>query len=274
MASPKKKTPSAAEDAAKPASSTKIDIPGTLKAIPDQQRLTGLAFLMGEIMLTGGYTLATPQLKPWGFAAVVAWPVITLLVATLLYLHDLSAVRDKLANATISSGVSTAQSPGVAPSKKQFDLFISAPMDALGNDESYRQNQDVILRVMQAFRENTKMASIYFGGALPDSRAEFDDEAQGYEAVYGALQKSQHFVLIWPQKVATSALFEIGVAAQLAIPTVIFHRESADLPYLLRGKLKSGLNDNWSVKEYVYTDLVSLKKIVQLAGTGLFPDRP
>lgn len=264
----KPKPKPAAPGKAPVAKAAAFDIPKILAAIPEPQRLPALAFVIGQSILTGVYAAASDALKPWAMGAVVAWPFVILLASLIVYFRSMSQVRASIQDAQVSTGKAADGAPAQA---KGYDLFVSAPMDALGDGASYAKIQDVVLRVMQAFINDTGLTKVYWGGAQVDSREQFDDPSTGYETVRAALEGSRHYVLIWPSKVCSSALFELGVAADRKLPTVIFHRKLEDLPYLLRGKLKSGVKDGWPVKAYVYTDLESLKRTIEVAGPNLFP---
>jgi nucleoside 2-deoxyribosyltransferase len=48
------------------------------------------------------------------------------------------------------------------------------------------------------------------------------------------LQNSGSFVMLYPQKLTSSALFEAGYALALGRPSLFFVRDEKDLPYLMQ----------------------------------------
>ena len=53
------------------------------------------------------------------------------------------------------------------------------------------------------------------------------------------LHHSGDFVMLYPQKLASSALFESGFALALVLPCRFFVRTEEDLPYLMQGAARS-----------------------------------
>lgn len=104
--------------------------------------------------------------------------------------------------------------------------------------------------------------------------------ATAYEVSVSALARSRRLVVIWPDDIASSVPFELGIASALNIPTAIFYLQPKDFPLLLRGRLEKHTSgrkdaaDKWPVAFHSVKDLSRVQgRIEELAATGaLFPD--
>ncbi|KPF61852.1 hypothetical protein IP88_15350 [alpha proteobacterium AAP81b] len=191
-----------------------------------------------------------------------------LIAAIALYCYEL--IRAGSSSSRSAIGTEPARTD-ISAADLRYDLFVSAPMDAFDDDKSFQSNQAVVAKFLLALQTRVGAKQIYFGGAMTDQKAQFDDAGLGYETVRSALESAKSFILIWPQRVPSSCLVEVGIAAARHLPTAIFYRKDVSLPYLLRGKLASRMADKWPVTAYEYADFDALRQIIQLKGAELFP---
>lgn len=89
---------------------------------------------------------------------------------------------------------------------------------------------------------------MFFAGQEISSFKDFDSEDLSIVEDYTALKNSDNFILIYPQKIATSALVELGWAMVMKKPIIIFSKDRNDLPYLIKNA--DSVYKNIAVYEY------------------------
>ena len=127
----------------------------------------------------------------------------------------------------------------------RYDVFISAPMASVNQDE-YEKMRRWVLDVHDTF-ERYKYTAFYAGKHLMD-RDEFEDPAEAVKADLKAVDESSNFVMIYPQRVATSGLVELGYALARNKRIWILIKNEDDLPYLMK-KLDAAY-DNVAITKY------------------------
>ena len=155
--------------------------------------------------------------------------------------------------------------------KEIHDTFLAAPMDSIHDFVDDGNTRLQLVDIQHALKDHTEANLIYCGSRLIKSVENFDEPQDGYKKSFRALESAKNFVLIWPDKVPSSVLFELGVAAAKKIPTVIFYRKQEDLPYLLLGKMNAGTRRaGWPVRFRTYEELSSITDIIKQKGNELF----
>lgn len=99
----------------------------------------------------------------------------------------------------------------------------------------------------------TGLQRIYYAGKTIGTSADFSPSDDALEQDLGALQRSKALLLIYPDKIATGALVELGYAMALKQPVAILVRSHEDLPYFLRhiqGRFTSSLCGPLVVLDY------------------------
>lgn len=86
-----------------------------------------------------------------------------------------------------------------------------------------------------------------------------------------ALNKSKRFLLIYPQKIVSSVLFEAGYAFAANKPTVYFIHNRSDLPFLMRQA--EGTKYGEQVNIYEFNDLHGLIYKIEKHGERLWRNR-
>lgn len=117
--------------------------------------------------------------------------------------------------------------------KPKYDVFLSVPMASFTSDSDYQAFRKEAMKVVSALRDRCKL-SVFC--ALEDIPSMKDFETHGVSAHddMTILHDSGCFIMIYPKKLATSALFEAGYALALGLPSRIFVQDEKDLPYLLQ----------------------------------------
>jgi hypothetical protein len=125
------------------------------------------------------------------------------------------------------------------PPDPGYALFIAAPMSALQPNE-YAGGRDDVLAVIDALAHEHGVSRVYFAGAAIHQVGEFTAEDEALRRDIAALRHSRLFVLLYPQKLVTSALVEVGFALGLGLPCLLLVNDRDDLPYLLHQAEEAG----------------------------------
>jgi len=116
--------------------------------------------------------------------------------------------------------------------RPKYDVFLSAPMASFNDDSKYQSFRTDVMKVIQGLRSIG--LSVFCALEDIDSMSKFDTHGISTAGDIEVLQNSGHFVMLYPQKLATSALFEAGYALALGMPSLFFVRLEEDLPYLMQ----------------------------------------
>jgi len=153
------------------------------------------------------------------------------------------------------------QNPQAGP-----QIFVASPMDSLGTDTAFQIDREGVLRIVQALEQEMVEAKVHYAGSAIASRAAFDPELRGFEINCRALHTATAFVLLYPARIASSVLVEVGAALALELPIVMFVRSREDLPYLLRAFVETTAR----VRCFECATIDEAVAVVHLKGAGLF----
>lgn len=115
----------------------------------------------------------------------------------------------------------------------RYDVFLSTPMAAYKTDAAYQAARTQFKKVFDALKTESGL-SVYWAAEKIEQMSDFDTVDISVLDDLKALPLSRRFVLIYPQEIATSALFEAGYALALNRPCHYFVRDRDHLPFLMR----------------------------------------
>jgi hypothetical protein len=137
------------------------------------------------------------------------------------------------------------------------------------NGKKYIEIHKLIEGISDAITKNTNINTIYSGSLKFKTIDEVEDEIAAAKNDFQKINKSKKFILIYPEKIVTSCLVEIGYAICLNLPCVLFVKSRNDLPYILKeiGQIKN------NVLIYTYSDTNSIENIIRKKGNDIFPEK-
>lgn len=130
-------------------------------------------------------------------------------------------------------------------------------MAALSTEEEYQENREAVLDLEQQLRVACNFQSIYYAGQELKSKAEFEAQDVALEDDIRALRESKYFLLLYPQKIASSVIFEAGLALAFGKPSVYFVRDRNHLPFLMAKAEQASLNARVKIYEYSTHEVIS-----------------
>lgn len=138
----------------------------------------------------------------------------------------------------------------------RFDIFVSAPLAAFKNDKEIKADHDRIAPVV-ALLEGQLAMSVYWAGRNIRGTADFEAADVSAKNDVAAILESKYFLLLYPQKIASSVLFEAGIALRSCLTSIYFVRDPNDLPFLMTQASQAFTNVR-TYKGAVPKDLIAL----------------
>ncbi len=86
-------------------------------------------------------------------------------------------------------------------------------------------------------------------GASLKTKNEFEDEELSLSDDLAELRGSKYFMLVYPEKIVSSVLFEAGLAIALGKPSAYFIRDRKLLPFLMQ-KAEQAISARVKIYEY------------------------
>jgi hypothetical protein len=149
-----------------------------------------------------------------------------------------------------------------------FDVFVSAPMAAFTDKKSFEDNNKDVLRVIEALRNSSPSARIFYAGQGIKTIDDFEPADTSLDKDFRSILQSRAFVMIYPQKLASGVLVEAGFALGAGKPSYYFVKNRDDLPFILKLAEQAQSVD---VRVYPFTDYDNLCKAVSQLSNELVP---
>jgi len=148
-----------------------------------------------------------------------------------------------------------------------YDIFISSPMKSL-DDQHYTSLRNDIINMIDKLKSACQFDQIYYAGMNLDSQEKFYLPWVTFRVNMAALERSKYIVLIYPEKVVSSVLIEIGWAVKSSKPCLLFVKNRKDLPHIMQ---QGGeIDDYTNIRILEYTDNSHILKIIENNGRKLF----
>ena len=140
----------------------------------------------------------------------------------------------------------------------RYDVFLSVPMAAVG-DALYAEYRAAASEVSDCLQKHCNKKNVYYAGANIAAKSEFDPEDAAALDDLEAVTQSKYFVMIYPKKVASSVLFEAGLALALSKKSIYFVKDRNHLPFLMQ-KAEQAFKE---VKLYEYDKVAEITSILK-----------
>lgn len=132
----------------------------------------------------------------------------------------------------------------------KYDVFISSAMAGLRTEEDYQKYRNEALHLEEVLKYKCNFKSIFYAGRDIKTKAEFEAQSISLEEDFYSLRDSRYFLLLYPEKIVSSVLFEAGWAIALGKPSVYYVRDRNDLPFLMAEASAASLNAKVTIYEY------------------------
>jgi hypothetical protein len=146
-------------------------------------------------------------------------------------------------------------------------VFLSSVLAGFQDDAKLQEEKEFALAVVCCLEQECKY-EVYYAGRDVSSTKDFDASHISARADIDALRQSRYFLLIYPQRIISSVIFEAGMALEKCEASIYFVRDHQDLPYLMR-RLTEAVGN---VKAYKYQSAEDITKVIKLHRKSLFAD--
>ena len=156
--------------------------------------------------------------------------------------------------------------PG-SPLKLKYDVFIASPMASL-EGPAYAAQRTEIEGIKDALMANSGISKIYDAGAKLQ-QDKWDPTVVAAEDDLEALRHSRYFLLVYPERIASSVLFEAGYALGLGKSAVYIVRQAKSLPFLMQ-ELDNLSRTYPQIKIWECPDTAAIVERVRQTGRRMF----
>jgi hypothetical protein len=115
----------------------------------------------------------------------------------------------------------------------KYDVFVASAMAANKDSAEYAETREEVLDLINILKTECGLTSVFYAGADLLGFDDFDPKILALQDDLDVLRQSRYFLLFYPKKVATSAIYEAGWALILGKPSLYLVRDDKDLPFLL-----------------------------------------
>lgn len=121
------------------------------------------------------------------------------------------------------------------PAEKQnkYDAFLATPMAAYSNNQEYQQARNKMLEIMKTLKTSCGLKTIFFAGENIEAIEGWEDESLSVKQDMESLKDSRYFILVYPEKIVSSVLYEAGMALAFGKPSFYFGKHD-NFPFLMK----------------------------------------
>lgn len=153
----------------------------------------------------------------------------------------------------------------------QYDVFLASAMAGLDSEAKYEAYKKDALAIEQALTEACGFRSVFYAGR-DLSWQQFESASLSLEEDVEALRRSRFFLLMYPERIVSSVLFEAGLALAFGKPAVYFVTDRHHLPFLMAQAGDAAVDAG--VRVYETAGLPDILKLIELHGEKLWKHRP
>ncbi|MBD5529556.1 MAG: hypothetical protein HDR02_14305 [Lachnospiraceae bacterium] len=143
-------------------------------------------------------------------------------------------------------------------------IFVSTPITGFDDSKIYEEFRDSISRFIGCLDDMFGSENVYAAIKKISNINSYESPMESAIQDLNGIEETDIFLLIYPQKLASSALIELGYAFALQKLIYVFANREDDLPYMLHGimecfsdKVKKYIGDWDNCCDYFINDLKS-----------------
>ena len=195
-----------------------------INSVSTPLRLAALIVLFIEAPMIYLLTKVSTQ-----YVILIIFLMVGILIFTLLGAYKIERAQIALKEAEVIPPT------GIAETSRDsyvWDVFLAAPMASLSSD-SFKTTTEKIKEIKQALETECDFQKVFFAGSNMGSKVDFHAADVSIEMDINALKESRYFILLYPEKIVSSVLFEAGIALALGKPSFYFSTLN-NLPFLMQ----------------------------------------
>ena len=229
---------------------------GIINAVSKPIQLAALVVLVVEALLA--YLLSKANAND---ITLYVWLMVGTLILTIMAVFFIQYQEIRLKHAETIPKTGQVES---AKKDNSWDVFLAAPMAALSNEEFKSVNAKII-DIKEALQVECNFKKVFYAGENMSGQEDFESADISIETDIDIIKDSKYFVLIYPEKIVSSVIFEAGIALALGKPSFYFGNPDA-FPFLMREA-----NNKFSfVKIHAANNLDEIMRCIKKNGNELF----
>jgi pimeloyl-ACP methyl ester carboxylesterase len=150
----------------------------------------------------------------------------------------------------------------------EHDVFLAMAMAGVDTEEQYQSYRAQALNIKKWLQEHCGFRSVFYAGDNLETKDKFEAEDFSLSTDIKALSRSKYFLLVYPEKIVSSVLFEAGIAVALGKPSVYFIHDRKNLPFLMNKAEQAILPAG--VRIYEYDNPSKIEQLLCSPGEGLW----
>jgi len=229
---------------------------GIISIISTPIQLAALVVLVVEALLA--FLLSKASQNDILFYVIM---MVVVLILTIILAFVIEYRRIKLRESNIIPPTGSIES---TQRTYKWDAFLAAPMASLTN-EYFINYISKVKEIKKVLEIECGFQRIFYAGTKMATKDDFETADISIEADINALKESQHFIMIYPEKIVSSVLFEAGIALALGKPSFYFGNKN-NFPFLMQKA-----NQKFShIKMHEVNSLDEMIKIININKCQLF----
>jgi hypothetical protein len=198
---------------------------------------TPLGFFTLGVLIFEAALLAVASMVPEGNRASLFWGCIILIFLTIVLVGLLAFARPQYLFGVRDGAALSQEKSGQVPVAKEadfaHDVFLACPMAGFENSKNYADFRLRVLEVKRVLKALCGAERIYFPADEIPTVNQFDQKFVASKVELDALRRSKIFILIYPEHMLSSVLFEAGYALGLGKLSLHFAKRD-QLPFLMQ----------------------------------------
>jgi pimeloyl-ACP methyl ester carboxylesterase len=150
----------------------------------------------------------------------------------------------------------------------KHDVFLATAMASLDTEEQYQLYRKEALEIAAFLKDTCGFRSIFYAGTDLKTKSEFEAADFSLSEDLEELRRSKYFMMVYPERIVSSVLFEAGLAIALGKPSVYIVRDRKQLPFLMKQAEQASLPAG--VRLYECETLENIKALIKDAGERLW----
>lgn len=118
---------------------------------------------------------------------------------------------------------------------KKKNIFIASPIAGFSTEQDYNKYKSLIKNTVDQIKKHNGNTNIFCEIVNVASVQKYDSPAKSAIKDFNNIQESDLFILLYPQKVVSSALVELGYALSQKKKILIVSPQKNMLPYMVLG---------------------------------------
>jgi hypothetical protein len=199
------------------------DRKGIISAIDSPIRLAALIVLVVEALLGTLLTMAK-RADLLIYVSMMVGVLLVSIVMTFIIEYKRVGLKGNIAVPQIGTVESQAKD-------FKWDVFLAAPMAGIKTEEDFTKAMGKMEELMKTLEDECNYKRIYFAGKGMKTKKDFDNAGLSVKEDTDAIKDSRLFILIYPDEIVSSVLYEAGIALAYGKPSFYFGK---DFPFLMK----------------------------------------